>query len=295
MEQMGGLMILFGVVGLVSTISWIILLISAFKRSLAWGLCALLLWPVSYVYAVLFFREQSKVASVFLGSSLLMMVLAWRLFASMLPDFEADSVVATDERLVPIMLSFQQFPDHKALTYAGREQERYVYAQMVGQASVDEAQRRALKSCREFAREASIDRACQVVALDDRVLSVSESEALRAESEVPSTPRPRPSPTPNDQVTAADLQRINALKAPSPEARATPPAKAPTVYKAVSPDELSRYTTHLARLTLRSGREVEGRIKGTGPNKVDLLVKTTYAYVTVQYELHDIMSAKVAR
>ena len=51
MEATTAAMITFGVAALLA--SWVVLLVSSWKEDYAWGLCTLLLPPLSYCYAVL--------------------------------------------------------------------------------------------------------------------------------------------------------------------------------------------------------------------------------------------------
>lgn len=50
MEATSSLMMVLGVAALLA--SWVLLLITSWKEDYAWGLCSLLLPPVSYIYGL---------------------------------------------------------------------------------------------------------------------------------------------------------------------------------------------------------------------------------------------------
>lgn len=50
MEATSSLMMVLGVTALLA--SWVLLLITSWKEDYAWGLCSLLLPPVSYIYGL---------------------------------------------------------------------------------------------------------------------------------------------------------------------------------------------------------------------------------------------------
>ena len=50
MEATSSLMMVLGVAALLA--SWVVLLIASWKEDYAWGLCSLLLPPVSYIYGL---------------------------------------------------------------------------------------------------------------------------------------------------------------------------------------------------------------------------------------------------
>lgn len=67
MEATSATLMTFGLTALFA--SWVLLLIVAWKADYAWGLCALLLPPLAYIYA-LFRMEQT-------GQSLLLALIGW--------------------------------------------------------------------------------------------------------------------------------------------------------------------------------------------------------------------------
>ena len=67
MEATTSLMMVLGVTALLA--SWVLLLIISWKEDLSWGLCSLLLPPVSYIYAV--FRLDKA------GEAMLLAVIGW--------------------------------------------------------------------------------------------------------------------------------------------------------------------------------------------------------------------------
>lgn len=67
MEATSSLMMVLGVVALLA--SWVVLLIASWKEDYAWGLCSLLLPPVSYLYGL--FRLDKA------GEAIALAVVGW--------------------------------------------------------------------------------------------------------------------------------------------------------------------------------------------------------------------------
>lgn len=73
MEATSASLLTFGLAALF--VSWILLLIQSWKEDYAWGLCTLLLPPLSYLYA-LFHLDKAGQALLVAGAGLVLVVLA---------------------------------------------------------------------------------------------------------------------------------------------------------------------------------------------------------------------------
>jgi len=74
MEATSAAMMTFGVAALFA--SWVILLIDSWKEDYAWGLCTLLLPPLSYLYG-LFRLDKAGQALAVAASGWVLLFLAW--------------------------------------------------------------------------------------------------------------------------------------------------------------------------------------------------------------------------
>ncbi len=72
MEPMSAAFTMFGAAALLA--SWALLLISASKEDFAWGLCTVLLPPLSYVYAL--FRLDKTKESILLAIAGIVLIFA---------------------------------------------------------------------------------------------------------------------------------------------------------------------------------------------------------------------------